>query len=145
MRAVGHREIALVVSSDGLLTAQHEAGLDRVLPNLIRQDLIHANAAPEYRALHERHARENIAGLPRMDAHSHGGPVEETLDDVETAPEGRQRFEGLAQFHLSSGPLGPPVVPINSVSNKQGCEALWIGRRSSLPGRCGRAPDPDGF
>ena len=53
-----------------------------------------------------------------MDADSHGGSVEETLDDVETTPEGCQWFEGFAQFHLGSGPLSPPVVAVDAVSNK---------------------------
>ena len=52
VRAVGHREIRLVITGDGLLAAEHQAGLHRVLPEVIGQHLIHADAAPQHRALH---------------------------------------------------------------------------------------------
>ena len=57
------REIRLVVAAHRLLAAEDEARLKRLLPDAVGEHLIHADAAAEHGAFHERHAGEEVAGL----------------------------------------------------------------------------------
>ena len=68
VRAVGHREVRLVVAGHRLLAAQHHARLQRLLADVVGEHLVHADAAVEIGALLERHAGEEVAGLARVDA-----------------------------------------------------------------------------
>ena len=68
VRAVGHREVRLVVAGDRLLAAQHQARLRRLFAEAGGEHLVHADAAAQHRPLLERRAREDVAGLPGMDA-----------------------------------------------------------------------------
>ena len=51
VRAIGHREVRLVVAGQRLLAGQHQTRLDRVLPDARGQHLIHADAAVQHGAL----------------------------------------------------------------------------------------------
>src|SRR5262249_13915439 len=80
--AVGHREIGLVIAGDRLLAPQDEAWLCRFLTQAAGEHLIHADAALKHCALLKGRAREDSAGLPRMDTYAGSVLVEQTGDDV---------------------------------------------------------------
>ena len=50
---------------------------------LIREHLIHADAASQHGAFHQRHAGKNVAGLAGMNADADRGLVEQAVDDIE--------------------------------------------------------------
>ena len=86
VRAVGHREVGLVVAGDRLLAAQDHAGLQRLVAQVAGEHLVHADAALEHGPLLKRGAREDVAGLARMDADARRVLVEQAGDDVELGP-----------------------------------------------------------
>ena len=59
-----------MVAGEGLLTGQHQARLNRVLPDARGEHLIHADAAMQHGAPRERHSRQNVAGHAGVDAHA---------------------------------------------------------------------------
>ena len=99
VRAVGHREVGLVVAGDRLLAAQDHAGLDGLLAEVVGEHLVHADAALELGALLERRAGEDVAGLARVDADAGGVLVEQAVDEVHLGLERGQRLQALAQLH----------------------------------------------
>ena len=65
VRAVGHREVRLVVAGDRLLAAQDHARLDGLLAQVPGEHLVDADAALQLGPLLKRCAREDVAGLAR--------------------------------------------------------------------------------
>ena len=97
VRAVGHREIGLVIAGDRLFAAEHQARLRRVFLEVSGQDLIHAGAAAQDRAALQGRAGEDVAGLPGMDADARGVAVEQAGDDVELGPIRIQRLQAACR------------------------------------------------
>ena len=96
------------------------------------QHLVDADAAAQHGPLLQRHAGEDVAGLPGVDADAGRRLVEQAVDDVHLGLERRQRLEALAQLHLGAGALGPPVVAVDAVAHEQHGEPLGE-RRAATP------------
>ena len=136
VRTVGHREIRLVITGDGLFAAEDETGLSRLVAEARREDLIHADAAVEDGALGERQAGEEITRHAGVDADARGGAVVEAADDIQLGAKRLQRLQRFAQLHLGPGALGPPMLAVDAIAHEHGGESLRIGRRRI--GGCGR-------
>ena len=133
VRAVGHGKVGLVVAGDGLFTTEDHARLDRVLADVVGQHLVHAYAALEHGAFHERHSGKEIAGLPGMDADADRRPVEEAVDEVHLRLQAFHRLEALAEFHAFAGTLRPPVVSVDAIAPEEGGKSFWHrGRGAGL-------------
>ena len=141
VRAVGHREVRLVVAGDRLLAAQHQARLRRSLrPRCAASTWSMLTPPVQHGPLLQGGPREDVAGLARMDADARGVLVEQAGDDVQPRPERGQRLEALAQLHVGARPLGPPVLGVDAVAHEQGGEALRRRGRRRAGGRFA-APD----
>ena len=116
-------------------------GCERVLAEAVGEHLVHGDAAADGRALLDRHAGQQVAGLPGMNAHADGRLVEQAVDDVDLRLERLQRLEALAQLHLGARALGPPVVAVDAVAHEQHGEAFREGGRGVRPVRRRTAPD----
>ena len=87
----------------GSFTGQDHAGLRGLLPDPVRQHLVHGDAALDDRTLADRHARQHVAGHCRMNALTRGRPVEEAVNDVDL------RFERFERRQR-------PIAGLNSVT-----------------------------
>src|SRR5688572_27917 len=143
MGAVSHGEIGLVVPGDRLLAAEDKTGLDSFLTNVIGEDLIHADAAAQHCALHERHARKDVPGLSGMNSYANRGFVEETVDDIELLPEWAKRRQDRSQIHFSVGAGRPPMLRVDAVADKDRGKAFR--KSAGFGGWRGTAPDRDRF
>src|SRR6266480_3115396 len=119
MRAVGHREVGLVVAGDRLLATKYQASLRCLVAKAAREHLVHADAALEYGPFLQRGAGKNVARLSWMNADPSGILVEQTRDNVEPGLVRRQGFEALAQFHIRAGGLGPPMLGVDAVAHEE--------------------------
>ena len=91
---------------------------------MVGEHLVHADASLEDRALLQCRPREDVAGLPGMDADAGGVLVEEPRDDVEPGLEWRHGLEGRAQLHLAAGPLAHQCVGADPVAHEERGEPL---------------------
>ena len=80
VRAVGHREVRLVVAGDRLLAAQDQAGLHGLIAEVAGQHLIHADAAVQLRASSAAARPRGDCRSARMNADAGGRLVEQTVD-----------------------------------------------------------------
>ncbi len=128
VRAVGHREIGLVVAGDRLLASQHQARLCRLLAQMSGQHLIDADAAAQHRSLLQRRSREDVARLTGVDADAGGGFVEQARDDVQPGTQRSQGREALAQLHVRAGAFRPPVLGVDAVAHEQDREPFGRSR-----------------
>ena len=69
-------------------------GCGGLLAQVRGEHLVHADAALEHRPLLKRGAREDVAGLPGMDADARGVLVEQPGDDVELGVEAAPAARG---------------------------------------------------
>ena len=140
VRAIGHREVRLVVAGDRLLAAQDQARLRRLLAEAAGEHLVHAHAPLEHRPLLERRAREDVPRLARMDADPRGLLVEQARDHVQSGLERRQGLEALAQLHVEPEPLahqwsGLIPLPMKSAANRAG--KAWAAPAAASPPHTG--------
>ncbi len=140
MRAVGHREVGLMVAGDRLLAAQNHAGLHRLLAQVPGQLLVDTDAPLELGPLLKRGPGEDVAGLARVDSHAGCVLVEQAGNDVDLGLERRQRLKARAELHRVAGTLGPPVRRVDTTAHEQRGEPLRA-RRGQVAGHCGGAPD----
>ena len=72
-----------MVTGDRLLATEHETRLDRLLSQVIGEDLIDADAAAQLGTFLQGRSGEDVPGLPRMNADAGGVSIEQTVDDVQ--------------------------------------------------------------
>ena len=119
-----------MVAGEGLLTRENQARLSRLLPQALRQNLVHANAAMKHCATTKRGSREDTAGHAGVNPDACRGLVKEPADHIELGLERLQRRQALGQLHLSALALGSPVVGADSRSHELNHKAL--GRSSRI-------------
>ncbi len=117
-----------MVAGHGRITRQHDARLCRVLANRVGDHLVHAHARVQHGALGNLGAREQAAGLRRMDALTGRRLVEQPVDDVDLVLEGLERRERLAELHVGAIAGRAPMVFIDAASHEHDAEALGEGR-----------------
>ena len=126
VRAVGHREVRLVVAGDRLLAAQDHARLDGLLAQVPGELLVDADAPLELGPLLKRGPREDVAGLARVDADARGVLVEQAVDDVDLGLRAAPAAPGTGPAPSTSpAPLAHQFVgltpqPMNSAANRFG-------------------------
>ena len=126
MRAVGHREVGLVVAGDRLLAAQHHAGLDRLLAQVPGELLVDTDAPFQLGPLLKRGPREDVARLARVDSHARGVLVEQAGNDIDLGLQAATRARGKGRapscrrhpWPTSSSWLTPQ--PMNKAANRFG-------------------------
>ena len=134
VRAVGQREVGLVVAGHGLLAGQHDAGLRRVVAHVVGDHLIHADAGVDDGALLKcarrragcRSARDECPGRWRL--------VEEAVDDVDLLFSGSSGSSVLLSFMAAPAPSAAPVILVDAVAQEHHGEALALGGRPPAPG-----------
>ena len=122
VRRIDHRILALVEAADRLLAAEHQAGHRRFFLEMLRQLLVHADAAVDHPAAQEVGPGKDVAGAAGVAAVA--VPVEQAVDDVELFLVGRQRLQARAQFHRRAVALRPPVRRRDAVADEQAGEPL---------------------
>ena len=142
VRAVGHREVGLVVAGHRLLAGQHDAGLRRVLADAIGDHLVDADARLDDGALLNGRAGEQAAGLRGVNALAGGALVEQAVDHVDLVLQRLQRRQGLAELHVGARALGAPVILVHAVAHEQDAEALREGGRRRGVGERGQRFEP---
>ena len=113
-----------MIAGHRLFDRQHEARLRGVLADVARDHLVHADAAVDDRALLQRHAGQQVAGHPGMDADAGRGLVEQAVDDVDLRLDRLERLQRLAQLHRGAAALGRPGIRIDAVALEDDGEAL---------------------
>ena len=100
----------------------------------------------QHGALLQRHARQDVAGLPGWMPTPVDGLLNRPVMKFSFVLERLQRLQALAQLHLGAGALGPPVVAVDAVAHEQHRQALGMtvggqradgarGQRRAGPGR----------
>ena len=80
VRAIGHREVALVIARDRLFAAEHQAGLGRLFSKLAGEHLVHADPSLQDGPLLQGRSGEDVACLAGMNADAGGVFVEQARD-----------------------------------------------------------------
>ena len=113
-----------MIASDRLLAPQHQTRLGGLFLEVPGKYLIDADAAAQHRPFLQRGPGQDIARLPRMNAHTRGVLVEQSRNDIQPRPEGLQRFKALTQLHLRARTLRPPIFGADPIAHEQSREPL---------------------
>src|SRR4051812_20043770 len=133
MGAVSQRKVGLVEAGNRLLAREHHARLERFLPNAVGDHLIDRDARVDDRALLKRGARQQTAGLGRVNAQAGRGLVEQAINDIDLALQRLEGRERLAEFHVSSRALSAPVILVYAAAEEHHSKSF----RESLSARGG--------
>ena len=136
VRRIDHRILTLVEPADRLLAAKDHAGQCRGFFKMLRQLLVHADAAGDHPAAHQVGSRKDVAGTPGMAAVA--VPIEQPIDDVELFLVRLQRLEARTQLHGGPVALRPPVLWRDAVAHEKAGEPLrrpGLHRRGNVAGQ----------
>jgi len=135
MRAVGQREIGLVIAGHRLFASQHNGRLRRILADMARDHLVDADTGMDQCALGDLHARQQAAGLGRMDALIGQGFDIQAVNDIDLLFQGLERLQRLAELHVGAVAFGAPVIFVHAAAQEHNAETLGeIGCRRSRQG-----------
>ena len=127
VRAVGHREVRLVVSGHRLLASQNDAGLRGILADTIGDHLIHGDARFDDGALLNGRAGEQASGLRGVNALAGRPLVEQAVNHVDLMLQRLKRRQGLAELHIGSRTLGAPMILVHAIPHEQNRETFREG------------------
>ena len=124
VRAVGQREVRLVVARHRLFAGEHHARLQRLVADAAGDHLIDRNAGVEDRTSGNRRAGQQAAGLRRVNALAGGVLVEEAVDDVDLLLQRLERRQAQTERHVVAGSFGAPVILVHAVAHEEHGEPL---------------------